>query len=194
MKAIQLAHHHPLPSPQLLLLHLPLLVKPPLLLLLSPLNCHQLFPPPPVRTRAELSIRMKSLGVPNNNSKPPVILEPSHTLISTAQHQPAVIPRGLQDLATALSVLVSINFLSSLSLHLSLIFSPLLLESLIDRMSLHFPLHTDVAHVALSVVLDMEYSQYLKEQEQVEKELLTALDDFGLEVVEIHAESYDLKQ
>jgi hypothetical protein len=48
--------------------------------------------------------------------------------------------------------------------------------------------------VVVSAVLDMEYSHYLTDGDSVQKQLREALAGLGLEVVDIQAESYGLKQ
>ena len=56
------------------------------------------------------------------------------------------------------------------------------------------PLDGELETVVVSAVLDMEYSNYLTDGDSVQKQLREALAGLGLEVVDIRAESYGLKQ
>ena len=57
-----------------------------------------------------------------------------------------------------------------------------------------FSLDGELETVVVSAVLDMEYSNYLTDGDSVQKQLREALAGLGLEVVDIRAESYGLKQ
>jgi hypothetical protein len=51
-----------------------------------------------------------------------------------------------------------------------------------------------VGTVVISAVLDMEYSQYLREEDLMETQLTAALKALGFKVVDIHASKYGHKQ
>lgn len=52
----------------------------------------------------------------------------------------------------------------------------------------------DVETVSISAVLELSYSQYLKEQESVRRHLEAALTDLGLEVLRFESAEFGREQ
>lgn len=64
----------------------------------------------------------------------------------------------------------------------------------LTTLSPSIPLDAEVETVVVSVVLDMEYSQYLAEEDSIQEQLREALGILEFKVVDIQAASYGLKQ